>query len=230
MKKVKNYDMLMVDYDPKGSYAEAIKSVRTNLQFSSVNKKMKIILVTSPEPGDGKSTTSANLAVAYAQDGKNVLIIDCDLRKGCQHKIFDVNKDNTSGYSNLILDFNNNINFKNYIVKSGIKKLSVLTNGPTPPNPIELLSSDKNNKLLNELKKTFDIIILDCPPVMGLSDALVLTKYSDANIVVVSSKKTKMEALKSLKKSFEKVNSTITGIILNNVKQAKKSYYYYYGE
>ena len=91
MKKVKNYDMLMVDYDPKGSYAEAIKSVRTNLQFSSVNKKMKIILVTSPDPGDGKSVTSANLAIAYAQDGKNVLIIDCDLRKGCQHKIFDVN-------------------------------------------------------------------------------------------------------------------------------------------
>lgn len=226
-KNDKDFYRLMVDSDPKGSYAEAIKSVRTNLQFSSVNKKMKVILVTSPESGDGKSMTSANLAVAYAQEGKRVLIIDCDLRRGCQHKIFDVNRDNTSGYSDLILDYDKDIIYKNYIVKSGIKKLYILTCGPTPPNPIELLSSENNKNLLDKLKSKFDIIILDCPPVVGLSDALVLSKYSDANIVVVSSKKTKMESLKELKKAFDKVNSTITGVILNNVKQSRKSYYYY---
>ncbi len=227
-KKVADLKQIVVNNDPKSTYSEAIRSIRTNLQFSSINKELQVLLITSPEPGDGKSFTSANLATAYAQDGKKVLIIDCDLRKGRQHKIFEIPKDATKGYSNLILNYSKDINVKDYVEKTFIKNVYLIPNGPTPPNPIELLASSKNKDLIDLLKSIFDIIILDCPPVLGLSDALVMTRFSDANIVVTTIKKTKMESLKEVQKSFEKVNSKITGVILNKATAKKSSYYYGY--
>lgn len=213
--------------DPKSSFSEALRSIRTNLEFSSVNKKIKLILLTSPEPGDGKSFVTANLACAYAQDNKKVLVIDCDLRKGQQNKIFATKKDSSKGYSNLILNYNKNTDLSEYIEKPNIKNVYLIPNGPTPPNPIELLSSLKNQKLLSDLSTKYDIILLDCPPAIGLSDALVMTKYSDANVVVVSSKKTKTEALAEVKKNLDKANAKITGVIINKSKHRKSSYYYY---
>ena len=226
MKTENRKPQILVNVDPKSYYAESIRSIRTNLQFSGVNKEVKTILMTSPEPSDGKSFTSANLAVAYAQEGKKVLIIDCDLRRGSQHKIFNVIKDPSKGYSNLILNYEDDMNYHDYLVKTNIKNVTLIPNGGLPPNPIELLSSKKNEKLIKKLKEEFDIIIFDCPPTLGLSDAMIMTKYSDVNIVIVSSKKTKTEDLREVKKSFEKVNSTITGIILNK-STAKKTYYSY---
>jgi len=228
--EVKKVDLLITK-NPKSSFSEAIKSVRTNLQFASVDKEIKIILVSSPEPGDGKSLISSNLAGAYAQENKKVLIIDCDLRKGRQAEIFGIKKYPTTGYTNLILNYRRNITtLENYINKTGIANVALIPNGPTPPNPIELLSSPKNKELLDDLKTRYDVIILDCPPVLGLSDALVMTKYSDANIIVISKGKTKVESLAEVKKSFEKVNSTITGVITNKAKRKHNSYYGYYGE
>ncbi len=229
---------LLINNNPKSQFSEAIKTIRTNLQFSAIDKEIKVILITSPEPGDGKSLVSSNLAAAYAQNNKKVLLIDCDLRKGRQHEIFNVNKDATKGYSNLILNYTNassyssdplKLELKDYILKTGIKNLHLIPNGSTPPNPIELLGSSKNKELLQVLKEIYDVVILDCPPVIGLSDSLVLSKLSDANIVVISSHKTKTEALATVKKAFEKANSQITGVIVNKSREKHASYYGYYG-
>lgn len=225
---------LLITKNPKSSFSEALKSVRTNLQFAAVEKEIKVVLVSSPEPGDGKSLISSNLAGAYAQENKKVLIIDCDLRKGRQAEIFKIKKLPTMGYTNLILKYNstatNNFKVEDYICKTGVANVDLIPNGPTPPNPIELLSSSKNKELLDELKEKYDLIILDCPPVLGLSDALVMTKYSDANIIVISKGKTKVESLAEVKRSFAKVNSSITGVITNKAKRKHNSYYGYYGE
>lgn len=236
-KKIK--DDLIITKNPKSRFAEAIKTVRTNLAFSSIDKENQIILVTSCEPGDGKSFISANLAVAYAQEGKSVLLIDCDLRKGRQHNIFNVINSVKGGYSNLILNYkeNNKTGFKfaNYIEPTSVENLSILTCGPIPPNPTELLSSHNNETLLNKLREKFDIIILDSTPVIGLSDTVIMTKYSDANLLVVASNKTKIELINRAKKAFQTANKDITGVIINKMNTKGTSYgnYYndsYYGE
>ncbi len=221
---------LIVNNNPKSSFSESIKTIRTNLQFSLVNSNVKTILLTSPEPGDGKSFISANLAVAFAQENKRVLLIDSDLRKGRQYKIFKVKNDKSKGYSNLILSDKSSSSIMNFIVPTDIKNLYLLPNGATPPNPSELLSSTNNKELLDKLKSMFDLIILDCAPVLGLNDTLVMTKYSDVNAVVVTNKKTKVELLDQVKKSFERANVKIDGVILNKVKAKDISYYGYYGE
>lgn len=222
-------DDLFLIKNPKSMFSESIRTIRTNLEFSSVNKKLRIILITSPEPGDGKSFISANLALAYSLDNKKVLIIDADLRKGRQNKIFGLPKTLDKGYSNLILNYTNpNMYVENYIEKTKYRNLYLLQNGPVPPNPIELLASENNTAFLNTLRTRFDVIILDCPPVIGLSDALVLTKHSDAILVTISNKNTKLESLKQVKKAIEKTNSKITGVVVNKVKSTKSSYYRYY--
>ncbi len=221
---------LIVNNNPKSSFSESIKTIRTNLQFSLVNSNVKTILLTSPEPGDGKSFISANLAVAFAQENKRVLLIDSDLRKGRQYKIFKIKNDKSKGYSNLILSDKSSSSIMNFIVPTDIKNLYLLPNGATPPNPSELLSSTNNKELLDKLKSMFDLIILDCAPVLGLNDTLVMTKYSDVNAVVVTNKKTKVELLDQVKKSFERANVKIDGVILNKVKAKDISYYGYYGE
>ena len=193
---------LMINVNPKSIFSEAIKTIRTNLAFSNIEKDMKVILNTSPQAGDGKSFITANLAVAYAQEDKKVLVIDCDLRKGRQHEIFEVMNLTSGGYSNLILNYKDDIKLDKYIVQTTNKNIDLLPTGPTPPNPVELLASTKNKKLMEKLRKQYDIILLDCPPVLGLSDTMILTKYSDANIVVVSNRKTKIENLDKAKKVF----------------------------
>lgn len=221
---------LIMNSNPKSMFSEAIKTIRTNLAFSNINGDMRTILITSPEAGDGKSFIVANLAIAYAHEEKKVLIIDCDLRKGRQHDIFGVNNMSTYGYSNLILNYNRKEKEKieDYIVETNVKNVSIIPTGPTPPNPIELLDSENNKNLLEELKKMFDIIMLDCPPIIGLSDALVLTKYSDNNLIVVSNKKTKVENLEKAKKTFEQIEAPITGVIINKASIKDNSYYGYY--
>lgn len=225
-----NNSELIVNNNPKSSFSEAIKTIRTNLQFSMINKNVKTVLLTSPEPSDGKSFVSANLAVAFTQENKKVLLIDADLRKGRQHRIFKLRNDRTKGYSNLILSSKTSEVINDYIIHTEVKKLDLLPSGAFPPNPSELLSSTNNRELMEKLRKMYDIIILDCAPTLGLNDALVMTKLSDVNIVVVSKGKTKIESLEEVKHNFEKVNAKIDGVILNKVTQKDISYYGYYGE
>lgn len=219
---------LIINVNPKSIFSESIKTIRTNLAFSALDGDMKVILNTSPQAGDGKSFVSANLAVAYAQEDKKVLMIDCDLRKGRQHEIFEVMNLTSGGYSNLILNYKDDMKFTKYIIHTSNKNIDLLPTGPTPPNPVELLASEKNRKLIERLRKIYDVIILDCPPVLGLSDTLIMTKYSDANIVVVSNKKTKIENLDRTKKAFGQANAKITGVIINKASVKDNSYYSYY--
>ena len=219
---------LIINVNPKSIFSEAIKTIRTNLAFSNIDKDMKVILNTSPQAGDGKSFITANLAVAYAQEDKKVLVIDCDLRKGRQHEIFEVMNLTSGGYSNLILNYKDDIKLDEYIVQTTNKNIDLLPTGPTPPNPVELLASTKNKKLMTKLRKQYDIILLDCPPVLGLSDTMILTKYSDANIVVVSNRKTKIENLDKAKKVFAQANANITGVVINRASVKDNSYYSYY--
>ncbi len=219
---------LMINVNPKSMFSESIKSIRTNLQFSAVDKEIQTILVTSPEAGNGKSFISANLASAYGQDGKSVLIIDCDLRRGRQHEIFDVNNQTTSGYSNLILNFKDEVKLGKYITRTSVKNIDLIPTGPTPPNPIELLASNNNYEVIEELRRHYDIIILDCPPLLGMSDTQIMTKYSDANLVVVASGETPIELLERCKKIFESSNSKIDGVIINKANVKGNSYNSYY--
>lgn len=219
---------LIINVNPKSIFSEAIKTIRTNLAFSMIDKEMKTILLTSPQSGDGKSFITANLAVAYAQEDKKVLVVDCDLRKGRQHEIFEVMNVTSGGYSNLILNYKEDTKLDKYIVSTSNKNIDLLPTGPTPPNPVELLASESNQKLMKELRKHYDVILLDCPPVLGLSDTMIMTKYSDANLIVVSSRKTKVESLDKAKKVFEQAKANITGVIINRASVKDNSYYSYY--
>lgn len=219
---------LIINVNPKSIFSEAIKTIRTNLAFSMIDKEMKTILLTSPQSGDGKSFITANLAVAYAQEDKKVLVVDCDLRKGRQHEIFEVMNVTSGGYSNLILNYKEDIKLDKYIVSTSNKNIDLLPTGPTPPNPVELLASESNQKLMKNLREHYDVILLDCPPVLGLSDTMIMTKYSDANLIVVSSRKTKVESLDKAKKVFEQAKANITGVIINRASVKDNSYYSYY--
>ncbi len=219
---------LMININPNSMFSESIKSIRTNLQFSAIDKEIKTILVTSPEPGNGKSFISANLACAYAQDGKKVLIIDCDLRRGRQHNIFEVENASNGGYSNLILNYKDEIKLTRYVSKTDLKGIDLIPTGQTPPNPLELLTSKNNEKVIKELRKHYDVIILDCPPILGISDTQIMTKYSDANVLVVTSGKTPIELIERCKKVFEAANSKIDGVIINSASVKGSSYNSYY--
>ena len=171
---------LVVEKKPNALVSESIRTLRTNLQFASVDKEIKSILITSSVPSEGKSFISANLAIAFAQTGKKVLLIDCDLRKGRQHRIFKV--DGKEGLSNLLI--NDITNCADFINETKIKNLYLMPRGIVPPNPSELLNSRKNESLIKLLSKHFDLIILDGTPVNGLSDSLILSSYVDRVLLI----------------------------------------------
>ncbi len=220
-------DEIIVDKNPKSSVAEAIRIIRTNLEFSGVDKKVRSILVTSSVPGEGKSFICTNLATAFAQNGSKVLLMDCDMRKGRLHKIFEM--ENDKGLSNLLLE-NVEVRFSSYIKKTFIENLYLLPKGVVPPNPSELLNSPKTKVLLRTLAEKFDYIILDGTPVNGLTDSLILTKYVDKTVIVTSLNQTKTNELEFTKKSLLSVGADIAGVIVNRTNDIHGSYYGNYYE
>lgn len=218
---------IIVEKNPKSSIAEAIRIIRTNIEFSGVDKKVKTLLVTSSVPSEGKSFISANLATAFAQNGSKVLLMDCDLRKGRLHKIFEI--DNEKGLSHLLLN-NVEVEFKNYIQKTEIENLYLLPKGIVPPNPSELLNSPKIRALLKVLTDKFEYIILDGTPINGLTDSLILTKYVDKTIIVAAAGYTKTNQFDITKKSLESVGADIAGVIINKASDTHSSYYGNYYE
>ena len=226
--KSDNNNDLVVSKKPNAMVSESIRTLRTNLQFSSVDEEVKSILITSSVPSEGKSFISANLAIAFAQAGKKVLLIDCDLRKGRQHHIFRIN--GNDGLSNLLVtDISK---FNQYIYETDLKKLHVMPRGIVPPNPSELLNSRKNKALLKMLSEKFDLIILDGAPINGLSDSIILSSYVDKVSLVTSINHTPKTELKNTMKALETVNANLAGCIANNVDATRDHYgkYYYYGE
>lgn len=218
---------LVVEKSPKAIVSENIKSLRTNLQFTAVDKDLKTILITSTNASEGKSFISSNLAISFAQADKRVLIIDCDLRKGRLHRLFGV--PNTNGLSNLLT--NDLRYFGKYIQKTKIKNLDIITCGTYPPNPSELLASKKNKRLIDMLCDYYDIIIFDGAPVGGLADSVILSSFVDETLIVVKDGETAKGDLMVAKESLEKVGARIAGIVFNMVnKKSSKYYNYYYGD
>ena len=213
---------LIVENKTKSGVAEAIKTIRTNLLFSSIDEPVKSILITSSMSGEGKSFISANLAVAFAQAGVKVLIVDCDLRRGRQHKIFNI--DNEQGLSNLLLD-DVDKNYKKYIKKTRYENIYVLPMGIVPPNPSELLASAKNKQLVKLLKQKFDLVIYDGVPVGGLTDSIIMADLVDKIVIVSAYKITPVEFLANTNKALEKFKDKIAGVILNKFPSSKDHYY-----
>lgn len=222
-------DELVVATNPKEIISEQIRTIRTNLQFTSADEKIKTILITSSIPGEGKSFISSNLATAFAQNNKKVLIVDCDMRKGRVNKIFKIS--NRIGLSNLLAyKEDDEENLEDYVFKTKIDNLYIIPRGKIPPNPSELLNSQKTAKLISLLSKIFDYIIFDGPPVNGLSDSLIMSDFVDRTIVVTSLNSAPVELLENTKKMLNNINAKVAGVIVNKVprrKSSSKSYYYY---
>ena len=217
------YRGFVVEDKPKSIAAEAYRTLRTNIQYSSFDKEIKTIAVTSSEPAEGKSTVSGNLALSFAQNDKKVILLDCDLRKPSVHKNFRIS--NIKGLSEVLLG-------KIYINEAIQKRndnLDVLTSGKIPPNPSEMLSSMAMTNLIEELKEKYDVIILDTAPLKAVTDAQILATKVDGTILVTRAERTKREAVLEAESLLDKVGANIIGIVLHAVENNRNKYYYYYG-
>ncbi|WP_461672896.1 CpsD/CapB family tyrosine-protein kinase [Priestia megaterium] len=214
---------LLAHNSPKNPVAEQYRTIRTNIQFSGVDQDIKSLLLTSGGTAEGKSTTASNLAAVYAQQGLKVLLVDADLRKPTAHYTFRL--ENHSGLTNVLT---RQSSLGQAVQETEVLDLFVLTSGPIPPNPSELLASDQMAELLKEMKQQFDMIIFDTPPILAVADAQILANQVDASILVVSSGKTEKEAGLKAKELLVHAKSKLLGAVLNNRKADSGSYYYYY--
>jgi non-specific protein-tyrosine kinase len=205
--------------------SEAYRTLRTNIQFSSVDKPIKALMVTSSSPSEGKSTTAANLAVVLAQTSQRVIIVDTDLRRPVLHKVFGV--PNNTGLTTALLA-GEAVDLDLQLQSTEIDTLKVLTSGPIPPNPSELLGSHKMAMLVASLSDHADIVIFDSPPVLAVTDAAVLSSQVDGVLVVVDAGKTKEQALANAVAELQKANANVLGIALNRLDTRRGYNYYYY--
>lgn len=221
---------------PKSPEAEMFKNLRTNIQFMNADSEKKVMIVTSTMPGEGKSYVSANLAAAFAQIDKKVLIIDADMRKGRQYSLFNLRpRPGLSNFLSGVVDqsfTDKKDDIRNYIQETELENLYVITAGSVPPNPSELLVSTKMPNMINTLSEIFDIIIFDAPPCLVVADTLILARLVDFAIIVSAQNITRIEDLNKAKESIEHVGGKVAGIVLNKVQMTTKTYSnsYYYGE
>ena len=209
--------------EPKSVIAEQYRNIRTSIQYSNLDKKLKTILVTSSTKNEGKTITTTNLAVNFAAiDKKKVLIIDCDLRNPSIHKEFGIT--NVGGLTDLLIEKNN---IENYIKTTEIDNLHVLTAGVIPPNPSEILASKLMKDLLSDLKEIYDYIFIDTPPIGIVMDAGTLANKVDASILVVKSNGVEFKQLEETKRKLDAVNANIIGVVLTAYKSEKDNNYYY---
>ena len=216
--------MFVVERDPKSIVSEAYRSLRTNIQYSSFDKEYKTILVTSSNPGEGKSTTAGNLALTLAEGEAKVLLVDCDMRKPAMHKSFRIT--NTYGLSDVLLQKQKVMDVA-HVYK---KNLHIITSGKIPPNPAEMLASKAMTLFLEEMKEHFDYIVLDTPPVQAVADPQILSTKVDGTLVVVRAGVTKKGDVQNSISILKKVNANIIGTVLHGVDNSKNKYYYYYGD
>ena len=220
--------------EPKSPISEIFRTLRTNVQFANTKRGLHSLLITSTTPGEGKSWVSANLAVAFAQAGKKVILVDCDMRKGRQFSIFDVSP--TPGLSNFLSGINSNgedssPNILSYIKETEVDNLYIITAGNIPPNPSELLVSEQMMQAVEELKSVCDLVIFDGTPCSLVTDAVIMSRYVDTTLIVSAYKTTKMDDLEKVKRDIENVGGKIAGVVINKVPTSQKQYYatYYYG-
>lgn len=218
---------LVIHNKPKSNISEDIRTIRTNLMFTSSDEESQVILVTSSIPGEGKSFISSNLATAFAQTDETTLLIDCDLRLGRIHKIFGVSND--KGFSNLLAS-QSVVNCADFIKKTPIPNLYVIPRGTVPPNPSELLNSTNTKRIINFLRENFSRIIFDGVPINGLPDSLIMASLVDRVVLVTAVGYTKIDELMEAKKALEKIDAKIAGVVVNRVNQTKRGKYSNYYE
>ncbi|WP_407938520.1 CpsD/CapB family tyrosine-protein kinase [Neobacillus sedimentimangrovi] len=224
-KLVQNHKRSLVTmFNPKSPVSEQFRTIRTNIQFSSIDQEVRTLMVTSPGPAEGKSTIAVNMAVVFAQQGRRVLLVDADMRKPIMHYTF--NQLNTYGLTSVLT---REMTLVKAVKETNEKDLFVLTSGPVPPNPAELLSSMAMERFFREAEEQFDMIVFDTPPLMAVTDAQILANKCDGTILVVSSGKTDKDQLVKAKDLLDSVQSKLLGVVLNNKKLKNTNYYYYYG-
>ncbi len=207
--------------DPRSPASEAYRTLRTNLSFYSLDEPLQTLVVTSAAPDEGKSTTIANLAVTIAQGGRRAILVDCDLRRPSLHEIFDVGND--AGLTTMVLDESAELLLK----ETGVENLSLLPSGPKPPNPADLLGSRHIDRVFAQIKEQADMILIDAPPVLGVTDAAILGARADGVLLVVNAGKTRREHAERAKEILEKARARIVGVTLTNapLDSALKGYY-----
>lgn len=214
---------LIINGNPRSPIAEAYRTLRTNLQYASFDRSLKSIIVTSCEPGEGKSLTAANLAITIAQDNKKVLLVDCDLRKPMIKHIFRIM--NPKGLTNILAE---DLDYKEVVNHVKVDNLDIIVSGPKPPNPSEILGSARMEEFLNEVKSDYDMVILDTPPILAVTDAPVLSRFVDGLIVVLRYGQTTIEATEIVKRQLEKVGANVLGAVINDVPVNDSTHYYNY--
>ena len=231
---------LIASINPFSTAAEQYRKIRTNIEFSSADKKIKSLVVTSSGPSEGKSTTAANLAIVFANTGSRVLLVDADLRRPSVALSFKV--PNVNGLSNYLTEGNSSSGsfrkestyltqgstaLDNRLIETSTENLYIMPSGPMPPNPSELLRSKKMQELVDVLE---ELVIFDMPPVVTVTDAQILSAYVDGTILVIRERATKKQAVIEAKKMLDMVQAKIIGVIYNGKKQGDDSYYYYGAE
>jgi capsular exopolysaccharide synthesis family protein len=215
---------LIVTSDPRSAAAEAFRTLRTNIQFKSLDSPVRTLLVTSSAPEEGKSTVAANLAASLAQTGAAVIAVDCDLRNPSLHALFGL--PNERGLTSLMLSPEGGV--RQYLQRSEASNVDVLTSGPVPPNPAELLGSKRMESLVRELRDLADYVIFDTPPVLAVTDAAVLATRVDGSILVLKAGKARRDAAKKAKRTLEELSGRFLGVVVNNVKADRESQSGYY--
>jgi polysaccharide biosynthesis transport protein len=216
---------LITAQQPRSQITETFRALRTNLQYASVNLPIHTLLVTSPSPEDGKTTIATNLACVIAQGGRKVVIVDADMRRPRLHRVFQI--PNRIGLTDqFIRPYNNIIEEVN---QTEIAGLHVITSGNLPPNPSEILSSERMSEILHQLAGQFDMVVIDAPPFLLVTDALVLAPRVDGVLVVIKPSVTKRAALKNLVEQLRQVKANVIGVVLNDVKINRSRYYNYHG-
>lgn len=215
---------LIVDKQPKSQVSEQFRTVRMNIMHSNINTEIKTLLVTSATPGAGKSTTAANLAVAYAQSGKRTVLIDADLRRPTMHYTFDIT--NRRGMSTVIVK---DMPVENIVRETLVDNLDLITSGPIPSNPSELLLSSKMKHLLKIFSIHYDMVIVDSSPLLETSDALSISKITDGTVLVTDVTENDRDMLLEAKNILSKADANILGVVMNNKKMKKDNYYYHHG-
>ncbi|WP_370639106.1 CpsD/CapB family tyrosine-protein kinase [Cohnella sp. REN36] len=214
---------IITDRQPKSPIAEAYRTLRTNLQYSGLDEPIRTLMVTSATPEEGKSTTINNLAVAYAQGDSKVLLIDADMRKSTAHFAFGLS--NRHGLSSLL---SGQCELLDAVQQTHVHNLSVITSGATPPNPAEMLASRKMDKLIADLRERYDLILIDTPPVLAVSDAQIVSTKCEGVLLVVKAGELKRGPALRAKEQLSFVNARLLGVVLNQAKGPEAGTYYDY--